>query len=90
MYNLNRQLDTYLKPMISFFIGVRPMSISMGNVVRYVKGVVSKIDQTWRAQEVRTEGRWRGEARTRAHHPAWQCRRVDLPVTGNCHGHRRD
>lgn len=49
---MNRQLDTYLRPMISYLIGVRPLSISLGNVVRFVKGLISKIPPNTRANEV--------------------------------------
>jgi translation initiation factor 2B subunit (eIF-2B alpha/beta/delta family) len=48
-----RQLDAYLRPLISFLIAVRPMSIVMGNVVRFVKAQVTTLPVTATVPEVR-------------------------------------
>jgi translation initiation factor eIF-2B subunit delta len=34
---MNRHLDSHLKPMINYLVQFRPMSVSMGNAIRYLK-----------------------------------------------------
>ena len=41
---LKRHLDSYLKPQISFLVQFRPMSISMGNAIRYLKMKIAKLE----------------------------------------------
>lgn len=40
---LNRHLDSYLKPLISYLVQFRPLSSGMGNAIRYLKCKIAEI-----------------------------------------------
>ena len=45
---LRRDLDAHIRPFINFLAHCRPLSVSMGNAIKYLKREISKIppDQT--------------------------------------------
>ncbi|KAH9816779.1 hypothetical protein DFH28DRAFT_964447 [Melampsora americana] len=42
--SLSRHLLSHLSPQISHLVHARPLSVSMGNAIRHLKGVISRID----------------------------------------------
>ncbi|KAI9594726.1 hypothetical protein BDF19DRAFT_443454 [Syncephalis fuscata] len=42
--HISRHLQTYLSPQINFLVGMRPLSVSMGNAIRYLKYEISILD----------------------------------------------
>lgn len=40
---LNRHLDSYLKPQINYLVQFRPLAISMGNAIRYLKCKIAEL-----------------------------------------------
>jgi translation initiation factor eIF-2B subunit delta len=42
--HISRHLQTYLSPQINYLVGMRPMSVSMGNAIRYLKYEISLLD----------------------------------------------
>lgn len=52
--NLTRHLPTtHLNPQIGHLIRARPLSVSMGTAIRYLKYEISLIDQEMNVDEVR-------------------------------------
>jgi len=41
---LSRHLDNHLKPHISYILNFRPMAVSMGNAIRYLKNNIAALD----------------------------------------------
>jgi hypothetical protein len=41
---MNRHLDSHLKPMINHLVQFRPMAVSMGNAIRYLKLKIANLD----------------------------------------------
>jgi len=41
--DMSRHLDTRLKPMISYLVACRPLSIGMGNAIRWLKGKIAHL-----------------------------------------------
>ncbi|KAI8058563.1 hypothetical protein BDF22DRAFT_725063 [Syncephalis plumigaleata] len=42
--HISRHLQTYLSPQINFLVSMRPLSVSMGNAIRYLKYEISILD----------------------------------------------
>ena len=39
----NRHFGHYISPMISYLVQIRPMAVSMGNAIRYLKNVIASV-----------------------------------------------
>ncbi|RKP08782.1 hypothetical protein THASP1DRAFT_29428 [Thamnocephalis sphaerospora] len=52
--HISRHLQTYLSPQINYLVGMRPMSVSMGNAVRYLKYEISILDVDMTDEEAKT------------------------------------
>ena len=44
--DLSRNLDARLKPIISYLVACRPMSIAMGNAIRWLKSKIAHLPST--------------------------------------------
>lgn len=40
---LSRHLDSYLKPHINYLVTCRPLAVSMGNAIRYLKCAIADL-----------------------------------------------
>ena len=49
---LRRDLDAHIRPFINFLTHCRPLSVSMGNAIKYLKREISKIGPDQSESEV--------------------------------------